>query len=407
MFTKFIDFFIPRDKRDVPEVYRKHKLVVTIIFLTALFDLQYSGLTIMIAMPQGTVITLFTFVVHSSLLLFARADLSLLKLTNLYVFFGVLSVLGCTYFSGGFNSPVLPWLASSPIVAMLMAGRTTGTFWLVVNSLAVIVFSALHQQGYVFPKNYNPEWRDFFFTNCYSGLVVIIFLVSLVYENGKNTALRKLAQKSILLAEEKRKTALNQVSQEIHDSVGQTLSIIKMNLHLADILKDQKSERLSDSLDLLGKAIQNLRGISHELYNDELMEKDLIHILESEVTTLSKVGVFKTTLNIQGDHRPLARQTEFMLSRIAKEAISNILHHADASHIEISLRYDPEALKLEIRDDGIGMDLDKLNTSGLGLRSMVNRVKLIGGDLQVESTPNKGTSIIIRIREKSEEFFVS
>lgn len=397
MLNSIVHYFTPPERLEIPELFRKHKLVVIVILLTALFDLNYTMLTVKIEMSEGTRIMLCAFLIHCSLLFLAKTNISLIILTNIYVLVGVIAVNGCIYFSGGFNSPVLPWLASSPIVAMLMAGRATGIFWAVINTLTVIILGVLAGGNYDFPKNYNHEWHTLFSVNCYSGLVMIIFVVSLVFENGKNSALKKLAEKSILLAEEKKKTALNQISQEIHDNVGQNLSIVKMNLHLLEMLKDKQSDaRLKDSLELLGEAIKNLRGISHVNYEDEMPEKDLVEALGNEINKLSKTGQYEAKINIEGNVRPLNRQTEFVLSRIAKEAINNIIKHAQASAVSLCIKYEPGYCTMIIHDNGIGIEKDKLS-SGFGLKSMFSRTSLAAGNFQIDSAPGKGTSIIVQV----------
>ena len=66
--------------------------------------------------------------------------------------------------------PVLPWLASSPIVGLLMAGKRTGIFWVIVNTLTASIFGFLNKHGYVFPVDYRSEWANMFCSNCFFDL---------------------------------------------------------------------------------------------------------------------------------------------------------------------------------------------------------------------------------------------
>ena len=102
MYNKIINFFIPANRKKDPTELRKYKLVCGIVFITVLFDLNYVGITALINLKEGIYIMLITSVFHSILLFFVRKDVSVLIITNLYVAIGVISVIFCIYYSGGF-----------------------------------------------------------------------------------------------------------------------------------------------------------------------------------------------------------------------------------------------------------------------------------------------------------------
>jgi signal transduction histidine kinase len=390
-------YFIPKKFADSPELWRKYKLITSVILITALFDLNYVLITVLIEMKEGTYSLLITFLMHVALLFLIKSKVTLLVIGNLYIFFGATSVYVCIYYSGGFNSPVMPWLASSPVVALLIAGKKSGIIWVSVNMLVAVIFSILNKNNYAFPENFDKEWFNFFYTNTITGLILIVFLVSLVFENGKNSALRKLEEKSLLLAEEKKKVALHRISQEIHDNVGQTLSLVKINLHLIDMLKQKESElNITDSINLLGKAIENLRDISHELYSDgeNVNLEEFVKITLQEV---EKTKLYEINLNIGGGYNGLDPQAQFILSRVFKEVINNIIKHSNAKKIDVNISQDDRVFKLSIKDDGYGMDMKSNHSAGQGIKSIYTRVKLIGGDCKINSALNSGTVITIEL----------
>ena len=398
MLKRIPAYFIPADKVSLPETYRKYNLVVIIILLTALYDLNYGGTTILIGLDEATPLLFFTAFLNILLLFAIKRGLNLLVTVNLYACVGVATILVSIYYSGGFKSPVLPWLATTPIVTMLMAGRATGVFWAVFNTLTVIVLGALDKQGFSFPNNYDQSWANMLSTNCYSGLVLIIFFTALVFENGKNTALTKLAANNILLAEEKKKAALNHISQEIHDNVGHTLSVVKLNLHLINLLNDD-SYRLKarETVDLVGKAIYELRNISHSLYEDNITDFNLSQSIETELTNISGTGAYKTQYSSAVVNASLDPKIQFVLFRIFKETINNIIKHAQASNIFVELKEIDNSLCLKVGDNGIGIDLKRLSSTGQGITNIQDRVKLLNGQLAIDSDVNKGTTILVTV----------
>lgn len=396
MISNLIRYFIPKDKQEQPEVFRQYKLVVSIMLITALFDLNYAGITVLIDLKEGTGIMLLAALMHLMLPFLLKREIPLLVVTNLYIFFGVQAVVVCIYFSGGFASPVLPWLATSPIVALLMGGRNSGLFWVTINSATMIVFGLLDGSGYRFPANYDQSWANTFFLNCYVGLVAIIFVVALVFENGKNTALKKLAEKNLLLAEEKKKIALQQISQEIHDNIGQTLSLAKLNLHSMQKLSELgENQKVEETLQLVARAIRDLREISANLHSDNITDFSLIEAIRSELQTISRIGAFKTDLRISGKGYPLSSQTEFVLFRISQEILNNIIKHAGAQSIVVRIQYEANCFSLRIQDDGCGINGKDYFLKGQGIRNIQGRAKLLGGQLDIDTKPNEGTAVSI------------
>ncbi|PWG78708.1 sensor histidine kinase [Pararcticibacter amylolyticus] len=387
-------YFIPPEGRSSPELLRKYSLVVNIILITVLFDMDYAFTTVLIGLEEGTKVMLFAAAVQFSALFALKRGSSLLLVTNVYVAAGVLAVLVSAWYSGGFRSPVLPWLSTSPIVAMLMAGRRTGFFWMAFNTVCVLVLAWLSGKDYAFPVSYDRGWENMLSANCYAGLVLIIFSMALVFENGKNAAIKRLEEKSLLLAEEKRKTALYTVSQEIHDNVGQTLSIIKLNLHLLDGTgATENPSMLRETIGLTQKAIADIRNLSSSLYTENIREFNLPEALRADLALVEKSGAYRTFLNVIGKD-VLDPKTGFILFRIAKEAINNILKHADADTIRVDLDF-AEGFSLRISDNGRGIGYE--TGAGQGMYIMKERMGLLGGDLEVFSDKGKGTSLVARI----------
>jgi signal transduction histidine kinase len=234
----------------------------------------------------------------------------------------------------------------------------------------------------------------------------LIFLL-LYYRNSKNKHilerenLRISFQQTILQTQlEIQEQTLKNISQEIHDNIGQVLSLVKLNINTMNIQKPEDlQEKITDSKTLLVKAIQDLRDLSKSLDADQISTIGLLRAIETELNFLRKAGV-QASLDIAGKPYRPDTQKELILFRIVQEVLNNIIKHANASHIEAGLHFEEHQLRLIVSDNGKGFDLasaheNENSTFGLGLRNMQNRARLIGADFSIISTPGNGTTIII------------
>ena len=196
------------------------------------------------------------------------------------------------------------------------------------------------------------------------------------------------------------------LARELHDRVSSSLTAIGLNLGLIEkqALQDSTeklSRRLSDTRALLKDTMLNVREISHDLHPSVLDYGGVIPALEDYGRKFfDHTGV---TVRVNGGDKEirLPAETEIALYRIAQEALTNCVKHADAKTVTITLNGDAEHVAFVIIDDGIGFDLDGSlqgrNQYGLGLLSMRERAEAIGGRLSLESAPGRGMRIQVEI----------
>jgi signal transduction histidine kinase len=195
---------------------------------------------------------------------------------------------------------------------------------------------------------------------------------------------------------------LKTISQEIHDNVGQVLTLAKLNLATSVVEDKQTAEQIKNSQQLIAKAIQDLRDLSRSLNTDYVEEMGLIRSIEYELEMLKKTETIETAFSMEGRVLRLEKQKELILFRIVQEAIHNTIKHADAKKIELSVYFYDHDMSITVKDNGKGFDLSPLHDAadgsfGLGLRNMNNRATLIGAKFLMESEPGKGTSVTIRL----------
>jgi signal transduction histidine kinase len=185
----------------------------------------------------------------------------------------------------------------------------------------------------------------------------------------------------------------NRIARELHDDVGQRLVLAEFQL--AEI-KAEVSSAVIPLIDKLSKQLleisTDIREISHGLYPSLLQRLGLTAALRRLSQEISVDQGFEIVF-ISTVNEFVPPQLAVTLYRVAQEALQNVAKHSRARHVQMELRRADDGLTLRIRDDGIGFDLTQQAAGGLGLDSMRERLWGIGGTLQIDSGPKKGTDI--------------
>ncbi len=204
----------------------------------------------------------------------------------------------------------------------------------------------------------------------------------------------------ILSAYEEERTRL---ARELHDEIGQTLTVINMDLQYLQmklpLLDRSIQEKLTGSVNLLRQTLENVRRLIMALRPPSLDQMGLVEVVRDMARELgSRVGL---AIEIQenGFSTRLPVEIETALYRCIQEALTNTVRHAGARQVQIRLEKNSQQVSAVIHDDGRGFELDKLNhrSHGVGLAGMRERVNLLHGTLQIDPVPGKGVSIHITI----------
>jgi two-component system, NarL family, sensor kinase len=236
----------------------------------------------------------------------------------------------------------------------------------------------------------------------------IILLVKLFDKARKNFALEKESinkefETILLKAQlEIQEQTLQNVSQELHDNIGQELTFVKLSINTINLSHLEETHgKLEESKRLISKTIQDLRNLSKTLNTGFISEIGLPRAIEYQLSFLQKTGVYKTNLWISGKVYKNQAFVDIVLFRIVQELINNVIKHAEASCITIDLDFLDEQLIIIVKDNGKGFDSGDpafhQKEKGLGLRNMNNRVAMINGKITVNSESGKGTEVIIKV----------
>lgn len=216
-------------------------------------------------------------------------------------------------------------------------------------------------------------------------------------EDVKNNYDKNLLQAQLEIQEQ----TFQEIAREIHDNIGLSLTLAKLQLNTIDYVNAHKTaENVHSSIALIGEAIHDLSDISKSFNSEAIKDQGLYSILKVEIEKIHRSGRHKVIFTEEGNIVFMDAQKELVLYRIAQEALNNILKHAAASRIWIELAYEPAFLKLSIKDDGVGFDkilTEKFRSGKInsGLTNMRTRTSMLNGTCNITSSKGNGTTICI------------
>ncbi len=220
---------------------------------------------------------------------------------------------------------------------------------------------------------------------------------SMIQEQNKST-------KAIIEAEENER---QRIATDLHDGVGQTMTAAKMNLEsLKDKIKfenDKDQITFHNAMNLVVDSVGEVRSISHNMMPNSLLKNGLGKTVRNFLDNLNqqklKVQLFTDGLDI-----PIESNTEIFIYRIIQECVNNILKHANASEINISILIDQKELDVTIEDNGIGFNPEQLkDKTGIGISNILKRIQFLKGTIHWDSQIGKGTTVVINIPFQSNE----
>jgi signal transduction histidine kinase len=196
-----------------------------------------------------------------------------------------------------------------------------------------------------------------------------------------------------------------QLAAELHDSVGQNLTGLSLNLKIIDVqlrpdASSQLHRRLDDSLGLLEQTTRQVRDVLSELRSPLLEQYGLFAAVNWYAQQFSERSGIQVTVQGQEFTPRLPLPTETILFRLVQEAMNNVLKHAHAARATIHLESDAESGRITVEDDGKGFEPSAQSRPGevpsWGRLTMQQRALSLGGDLTIDSSPGGGTRVSVR-----------
>jgi len=233
------------------------------------------------------------------------------------------------------------------------------------------------------------------------GFIIIYWRYRLKRQRAADRQLAEQQQirlTAVIEAEEKER---KRIASDLHDGVGQTMSAAKINLSLLqaeiEFATDEQRETFEKALALVDESCREVRNVSHSMMPNALLKwglataiRNFIHRINSKVLNVDYYS--------EGLDTSLDANKEVILYRVIQECVNNVIKHSGATKLYVALISDEKEISVTIEDNGKGFDVhDAEKFEGIGLKNIQSRINFLNGTVEWDSTPGKGTVVIINI----------
>jgi two-component system NarL family sensor kinase len=192
---------------------------------------------------------------------------------------------------------------------------------------------------------------------------------------------------------------LTYLAEEIHDHVGQILSLARIQLSSFREGEAIDFPLLHDARENVARSLQDLRSLTKAMHSGHVRSFNIRKAVDEEVQRITRSGIVAVSVTSEGDEHSIGDDKQLILFRIIQECLNNCLKHARATNVNIGFVWAPAQLRIRVRDDGQGFDAERALRlkGGLGLQNILNRARLTGGTSAIHSVPGEGTTVTVQI----------
>lgn len=236
-----------------------------------------------------------------------------------------------------------------------------------------------------------------------STLLVLLILISLivlftVFQKKKNSLVeerkktkerfeREITETQIEIREE----TLRNISWELHDNIGQLLTLAKIQLQSAT------KQNIKEVSETISKGLSEVRALSKLINPEAIHNINLREAVQLEIDRFNRLNFIDSSLILLGDEKEIDKKHSIIIFRILQEFFSNTIKHSKATTLKVSLDYQNVELIIIVKDNGVGF-LSEVKKEGIGLSNIKNRAKLICAEAIISSEKDKGTTLKIHYK---------
>ncbi|WP_121809877.1 tetratricopeptide repeat-containing sensor histidine kinase [Mucilaginibacter kameinonensis] len=232
-----------------------------------------------------------------------------------------------------------------------------------------------------------------------TGIFILLMLFSAFFYYKQNQLKqRNIAMQAIIATEESER---RRIAQDLHDSVSQTISAAKINLQVIGselpFINNEQRNRFEKVITLVDYGFKEVRTISHNMMPWALHKTGLAKVIKQFIENIRNDNI---TINFfsNGFDSPYDDTTEIILYRVLQESVNNVMKHAQADRLDISLIRNDESISLTIEDNGKGFDTTNPDIfKGMGLNNLRSRINFLNGKVEFDSQVNRGTLVSVYI----------
>jgi two-component system, NarL family, sensor kinase len=241
----------------------------------------------------------------------------------------------------------------------------------------------------------NRIYISIIITSIILAIIIIYFLVSVIRQQRK---ILKLHRQNIIAEVTAQEKERSRIASDLHDELGPMVTSVKMKINSFILTDEQDQRQLEKTNEHLDKLVHRMREISFDLMPEALLRKGLLTALKQFIHNTGSAGL-SVQLATETEELNLSEQKAINVYRIIQEVIQNTYKHANATRLLIELKQEPGKLILRSTDNGAGFNYEKevKENIGFGLRNLLSRVEIMGGELFVDSEHGKGTTYTFEI----------
>ncbi|HLT52636.1 MAG TPA: histidine kinase [Flavobacteriaceae bacterium] len=230
------------------------------------------------------------------------------------------------------------------------------------------------------------------------GLIVVFFVV---FQKRKNKLIMEKIRQQQQFEEEISNTqveiqeqTLKNIGQELHDNIGQLLSVANMQLSILNTqVPEDIKESFTETKNVIRDSLGEVRALSKSLNSEVIANRGFQLSVQNEIERLNKLKLLNAQLIIEGNPENFKNSKDsIILFRILQEFLSNTIKYAKASNVSINLNYKQDSLEIKAEDNGVGFNETEIE-KGAGLINMKSRAALIGVNFKLSSQVGKGTAL--------------
>lgn len=211
---------------------------------------------------------------------------------------------------------------------------------------------------------------------------------------------QQLATINIIHAEEKER---KRIASDLHDGVGQLMTAAWLNMQAIgeklNTTDAETAQQLSKAMHLVDESCKEVRAVSHNMMPNALLNKGLVNAVREFISQINTKAT-NISLHTEGLHTPLPSHIETVLYRVIQESVNNVIKHANATSLDISINKDETGIDVMIEDNGKGFNFaEAIKKDGIGLQNIKSRIEYLLGTVEWSTATNKGTLVAIHIPE--------
>ena len=204
--------------------------------------------------------------------------------------------------------------------------------------------------------------------------------------------IQQLAGRLLTAHEDERR----RLARELHDDLTQRLARLAIDAGRMECAADAP-EGVRPLREELVRLSEDVHALSYRLHPSVLDDLGLVEALKAECDRVARQGALRVDVDASGVPNKLSADASLCLFRVAQEALNNVARHAHATAVTVQLSPSRNGMQLAISDNGQGFDSETRRNGSLGLASMRERVRLLQGELDIESTPGRGTTVVASV----------